>query len=163
MTTIHPRAGLRLAAAVLLASMLAGCGGGGSGAAASATASTSPASTASVAQDTEAVRAVEDQWLKAITGGDRRTVDSILAPAYKHITSDGQLFDRSQEMAATTALPVTFNASDVLIDVVGDTAVIHGVNTIMHEGNVVGRERFTDVFIKQDGKWLAVAAHETKF
>jgi hypothetical protein len=63
----------------------------------------------------------------------------------------------------TSALPVVFNASDELIDVVGDTAVIHGVNTITQGGNIVGRERFTDVFIKQNGKWLAQAAHETKF
>ena len=39
----------------------------------------------------------------------------------------------------------------------------HGINTITQDGNVVGHERFTDVFIKQDGKWLALAAHETKF
>jgi hypothetical protein len=43
----------------------------------------------------------------------------------------------------------------------GDTAVVRGVNTLTHDGDVPARERFTDVFVLQDGTWLALSAQET--
>ena len=45
------------------------------------------------------VLAQERRWLTAITEGDRATVESILAPSFKHINSDGELLDRAQEIA----------------------------------------------------------------
>ena len=47
---------------------------------------------------------------------------------------DGQIFDRACELVATEPLPMTFNASDQVADVAGETAVIHGINTLMHNG-----------------------------
>ncbi|MFC9838506.1 DUF4440 domain-containing protein [Rhodococcus sp. NPDC127530] len=47
------------------------------------------------------------------------------------------------------------------VDIVGDTAVIHGVNTLTESGTVLARERFTDVFIQQNGTWMALSAQET--
>jgi hypothetical protein len=35
------------------------------------------------------------------------------------------------------------------------------VNTLTHDGDVPARERFTDVFVLQDGTWLALSAQET--
>jgi hypothetical protein len=32
----------------------------------------------------------------------------------------------------------------------------------MHDGKVLDRQRFTDVFVLQNGVWMALAAHETK-
>jgi hypothetical protein len=37
---------------------------------------------------------------------------------------------------------------------------VHGLNTITVSGKTV-RERFTDVFVKEHGVWLAIAAQET--
>ncbi len=47
------------------------------------------------------------------------------------------------------------------VDVASDLAVIQGVNTITQSGKVLNRERFTDVFINQDGGWMALSAQET--
>jgi hypothetical protein len=107
------------------------------------------------------VLAQEARWLTAITAGDRATVESILAPTFKHVDSEGQLFDRAQEIDAMTALPFTMNPSEQIVDVAGDTAVIHGVNTLIEGGKVLARERFTDVFVMQDGLWKALSAQET--
>jgi hypothetical protein len=108
------------------------------------------------------VLAQEARWLTAITSGDRATVETILAPAFRHVNADGQMFDRAQEIAATEPLPFTFNASDQIVDIAGDAAVIHGINTLMQNGKVVDRERFTDVFVLQNGGWMALSAQETK-
>jgi hypothetical protein len=108
------------------------------------------------------VLAQEARWLTAIVSGDRATIETILSSTFRHVNADGQLFDRGPEVAAMEPLPFTFQASDQFVDVVGDTAVIHGINTVMQDGKVLERERFTDVFVLQDGVWMALSAQETK-
>jgi hypothetical protein len=107
------------------------------------------------------VLAEEARWLTAITAGDRATVESILGPTFKHVNSEGQLVDRAKEVDGTTPLPFTMNPSEQIVDIAGDAAVIHGVNTLIENGKVLTRERFTDVFVLQDGVWKALSAQET--
>lgn len=107
------------------------------------------------------VLAQERRWLTAITEGDRITVESILAPGFKHINADGELLDRAQEIAGLEKVSFTMNPSEQLVDIAGDTAVIHGVNTLIDGGKVLARERFTDVFVLQNGTWMAISAQET--
>src|SRR4051812_43181168 len=47
------------------------------------------------------VLAQEARWLIAITSGDVAGVEAILAPTFRHVTSDGRLLDRGQEIAST--------------------------------------------------------------
>lgn len=108
------------------------------------------------------VLAQEARWLTAIVAGDRATIEEILSPTFRHVTAEGQLLDRAQEIAAMVPLPFTFQASDQFVDVAGDTAVIHGINTVRKDGKVLDRERFTDVFVLQNGVWMALSAQETK-
>jgi hypothetical protein len=107
------------------------------------------------------VLAQERRWLTAITEGDRATVESILAPGFKHINSDGELLDRAQDISSLEKVSFTMNPSEQLVDIAGDTAVVHGVNTLIDGGKVLARERFTDVFVLQNGIWMALAAQET--
>src|SRR3954470_15265480 len=51
------------------------------------------------------VLAQEARWLTAITSGDVAAVESILGPTFRHVNSDGETFDRAQELAATAPLP----------------------------------------------------------
>jgi hypothetical protein len=104
----------------------------------------------------------EARWLKAITDGDVATVEQVLGPSFKHVNAEGQFFDRATEIASTEKLPFTMNPSEQMIDIAGDTAVIHGVNTLIQDGGVVARERFTDVFVLQNGNWMALSAQETE-
>ena len=104
---------------------------------------------------------LEARWLAAITAGDRNTIESILSPNYTHIASSGKLVDRDHEIAETTRQPFTMTPTEQAVDLAGDLAVIHGLNTITQAGKVLKRERFTDVFISQNGRWLALSAQET--
>jgi hypothetical protein len=108
------------------------------------------------------VLAQEARWLTAITSGDVATVDSILSPTYRHVNAAGEMIDRARELATTEPLDITFRASDQIVDVAGDTAVIHGVNTLMQAGKVKDRQRFSDVFVLQNGVWKALSAQETR-
>jgi hypothetical protein len=107
------------------------------------------------------VLAQERRWLTAITDGDRAGVESILGHGFKHINSDGKLLDRAAEVASIEKVSFTMNPSEQLVDVMGDTAVIHGVNTLTEGGKVLSTERFTDVFTLQNGTWMALSAQET--
>lgn len=107
------------------------------------------------------VLAQEARWLVAITSGDVATIEAILAPTFQHVNADGELLDRGQEIAGIKPLPLTFDASEQIVDIAGDTAVIHGINNVTKDGVVVDRERFTDVFVLHDGVWKALSAQET--
>ncbi|MCV7302345.1 nuclear transport factor 2 family protein [Mycobacterium barrassiae] len=111
------------------------------------------------------VLAQERRWLAAITAGDVPTVEAILSPTFKHINSEGRLLTRAEEIASMEPLPFTMNPSDQIVDIAGNTAVIHGINTLIQPGadgeSVIGVERFTDVFELQNGQWMALSAQET--
>jgi hypothetical protein len=107
------------------------------------------------------VLAQEMRWLKAITDGDVAAVESILAPTFKHIDSDGRLISRDEEVANTKPQPFTMNPSELVVEIAPFAAEIHGVNTLMQDGKVIAVERFTDVFILQGGVWKALSAQET--
>ena len=107
------------------------------------------------------VLAQEMRWLAAITAGDVPTVEAILSPTFKHVNSDGQLLDRAEEVANMAPLPFTMNPSDQIVDIAANTAVVHGINTLLQDGQVMGIERFTDVFELQNGQWMALSAQET--
>jgi hypothetical protein len=66
---------------------------------------------------------------------------------------------------AQTAKSVTIKglkAEDVLIRITGDVAIIHGKTSFNTAEGRAARGRYTDVWQKQNGKWLAVAAHVTR-
>ena len=109
----------------------------------------------------DAVLRQESRWLNAIVAGDRKTVESILSANFKHVTSKGKLLSRAQEVAAMVKEPITMNPTEQTVDFAGDTAVVHGINTVSQSGKVLARERFTDVFVKQNGNWMALSAQET--
>jgi len=49
--------------------------------------------------------------------------------------------------------------------VVGDTAIVHGLWTetaTLNGKDTSGQFRFTDTFVKRDGRWQAVATYSTK-
>ena len=89
---------------------------------------------ADASPDAQAVLAQESRWLTAIVAGDRRTVDAILSrqPEFTHITADGKLLYRAQELAATKKEAFTMKATDQTVDFVSNVAIVHGVNTITH-------------------------------
>jgi hypothetical protein len=121
-----------------------------------------PASAGASAPDSAvAVLHQETRWLNAIVGGDGKTVASILSPKFTHITARSVLLHRSQELAALKKETFTMNAFEQTVDFAGDAAVVHGLNTIVQSGKTLARERYTDVYAKESGTWMALSAQET--
>jgi ketosteroid isomerase-like protein len=75
---------------------------------------------------------------------------------------------RAEFFARRTSGQVKFTAftqDDYKVHVIGDTAIVTGRSTIkgMRDGkNSSGQERWTDVFVRRDGRGQAVASHSSR-
>ncbi len=66
---------------------------------------------------------------------------------------------------AQTAKPVTIKglkAAEVVIRLFGNVAIIHGRTSYTTAEGRAAQGRYTDVWHKQNGRWLAVSAHVTR-
>ena len=62
-------------------------------------------------------------------------------------------------------IPVTIanlEARDVMIRLMGDFAIIHARTSYQTADGGEGNGRYTDVWAKRDGQWLAVSAHVSR-
>src|SRR5271154_2014467 len=69
----------------------------------------------------QAVLAQETRWLTAIVKGDAKTIDAILSkdPEFTHITSEGKLVYRAEELAATKKESFAMTPSEETVDFAG--------------------------------------------
>jgi hypothetical protein len=81
---------------------------------------------------------------------------------FKHLTNDGVVVDRVQELAGIKNEPFKIAPSEQTVDLnpSGDSAALHGLDTITQPGKPTKRQRFTDVFFKENSSWLAISAQE---
>jgi ketosteroid isomerase-like protein len=103
-------------------------------------------------------------YITSVQKGDVRRFDEILAPDFFCSNPDGSLVDR-KAFLAQTARPVTISnleAHDVLVRIMGDVAIIHARTTYTLADGRPGSGRYTDVWARRDGRWLAVSAHVTR-
>jgi len=49
-----------------------------------------------------------------------------------------------------------------MIMLMGDFAIVHARTTFTAADGRPGTERYTDVWARRDGRWLAVSAHVTR-
>ena len=109
---------------------------------------------------------LEDDWNVAGAKKDAALLDRILAAEYFGTGVDGTTTTKSQELAtlkgSSTRTPFVLSA--LKAQVYGDTAVVTGVNTgdgVFDGKEVKGAIRFTDVFVRRDGRWQCVASQGT--
>ena len=53
-------------------------------------------------------------------------------------------------------------AEDVKVRIIGDVAIIHARTSYTTADGEQRNGRYTDVWARRDGKWLAVSAHVTR-
>lgn len=114
--------------------------------------------------DHETLTALNSDYINAVQEGDVRRFDEILAEDFLCSNPDGTLVDK-QQFLAQTARPVTISglaARDVRVRILGDVAIIHGGTSYTTAGGEQRNGRYTDVWARRDGRWLAVSAHVTR-
>ncbi|MBV9967501.1 MAG: nuclear transport factor 2 family protein [Alphaproteobacteria bacterium] len=116
------------------------------------------------ASDTETLTGLNRDYIRSVQNGDVRRFDEILAADFRCSNPDGSLVDRAGFLAQT-ARPVTISklaAHDVEIRLFGDIGIIHARTSYTLADGRPGGGRYTDVWARQNGRWLCVSAHVTR-
>ena len=108
------------------------------------------------------VKAVEQRWLENEDRPD--VVQSILADDFVHVLPIG-FISKEDHLAYLRKHPNAFPGSkhfeELRVRIYGDVAIATGIVSTIHDpGAKAKRTAFTDVFVRRDGKWLAVNAQE---
>ena len=117
-----------------------------------------------IQSDLEVLTALNRDYIQSVQDGDVQRFEEILADDFLCSNPDGSLVDKSQFLAQT-ARPVTITgleAQEVRVRILGDVTIIHArISYATADG---GRRygRYTDVWARRNGKWLAVSAHLTR-
>lgn len=103
-------------------------------------------------------------YIRSVQDGDITRFEQILAGDFLCSLPDGRLIDRAQFLQMT-GQPVTIRnleAHGVNIRIMDDIAIVHARTTYLMAEGRPGSGRYTDVWAKRDGRWLAVSAHVTR-
>jgi ketosteroid isomerase-like protein len=114
--------------------------------------------------DLEVLEQLNRDYITSVQTSDVRRFDEILAADFLCTNPDGSLVDRAAFLAQT-ARPVTISnltAHDVRIRILGDVAIIHARTSYTLPDGRTASGRYTDVWARRDGRWLAVSAHVTR-
>ena len=121
------------------------------------------ATVTTTASDLDVLGDLNRAYIDAVQESDVGRFRELLAEDFLCSNPDGSLVDRDGFLEQT-ARPVTISgleAHDVDIRILGDVAIVHGRTTYTLEDGRHGAGRYTDVWERRDGRWLAVAAHVT--
>src|SRR6202040_3359974 len=113
--------------------------------------------TATRSDDLDALTALNRDYIHLVQHGDVRRFDEILAEDFLCSNPDGSVVDKSQFLAQT-ARPVTITgleAQDVKVRLLGDVAIIHARTSYTTADGEQRNGRYTDVWARRNGKWLA--------
>jgi hypothetical protein len=115
------------------------------------------------AKDGSALVKNERMWAKALEQRDSAALSCLLAAEFEDAGPDGALQDRDTTLAkAGEHQPMHHELTEMHAQVHGDFGYIRGLATAVDaQGKVLVKVRFTDIYVYRDGRWQAVAAHES--
>jgi len=116
--------------------------------------------------DLTVLRLLNEQYVNAFREADVGWYDAHLADDYVVISGDGSFHDRAAALAnfarPTFATSIaSFPVDKVSIRRFDDVALIHAENAYALKDGRRGISRYTDIWVKRDGRWLCVAAQIT--
>jgi ketosteroid isomerase-like protein len=113
--------------------------------------------------DHDTLLALNADYIHSVQHGDVRRFSEILADDFLCSLPDGTLVDRARFLERT-AQPVTIanlQAHEVNVRLMGDFAIIHARTTFTVDGRAASG-RYTDIWVRRDGRWQAASAHVTR-
>jgi ketosteroid isomerase-like protein len=119
-------------------------------------------------QDAAVVRqleAIEERLASTWKARDCAGWGALLSDDWSVTHIDAQVITKEQALEmCRSGPPVTSSVDQVAVRSYGDTAVVTGRTKATASGTVplTVTLRFTDVFVRRDGRWIAVASHATR-
>ena len=116
------------------------------------------------AADFEHLTELNREYIRSVQESDVGWFDRNLADDFVCSNPDASLVGR-ERFLKQTAVPVrisNLDAQDVMVRLLGDFAIIHARTTYRMPDGREGSGRYTDVWARRQGRWLAVSAHVTR-
>jgi ketosteroid isomerase-like protein len=107
---------------------------------------------------------LNEGYIRSVQNGDVAWFRDHLADDFRCSNPDASLVDKPGFLAQT-ARPVAIRGlsiSDVKIRNLGDVAIIHARTHYRTADGEQHSGRYTDVWARRNGRWLAVSAHVTR-
>jgi ketosteroid isomerase-like protein len=120
--------------------------------------------TPAVTSDLTILIELNRDYIRSVQTSDVQRFKEILADDFLCSLPDGSLVDR-QRFLEQTAMPVTISnleAHDVNVRIMGDVAIVHARTTYTTADKRPASGRYTDVWARRKGRWVAVSAHVTR-
>jgi ketosteroid isomerase-like protein len=114
--------------------------------------------------DLDELTALNRDYINSVQFCDVKRFDEILAHDFLCSHPDGSLADK-RKFLEQTARPIAISglaADDVKIRILGDIAIIHARTNYKTANGEQRQGRYTDVWARRNGRWLAVSAHVTR-
>ena len=114
------------------------------------------------------LRQIENDWVDAVKNRNAERLADILADNWVGLGWNGKRMDKAKSLADMKSPGNSLDNIEMghmTVRIFGNTAVVTGSDTekSMEDGkDSSGKYLWTDVFVKQNGKWRAVASQTTK-
>ena len=101
---------------------------------------------------------------------DKAFFERVEADEFIFTDSGGGITTKAEDVASLDKPPgeyklISYEVDEIKVAIYGNTAVVTGRTTTVSRGKdreVTGKARFTDVFVKRDGRWQIVAGHSSR-
>ena len=111
---------------------------------------------------------LEEDFAKAIVRNDAESVAQFVSDDWIIVDPDGGIVDKTRFLDVIRSGVLTHEAmetTDTRFRTYGDTAIVTAITST--KGKFMGqdftsKERATDIFVKQNGRWLCVLTHLTR-
>jgi ketosteroid isomerase-like protein len=112
------------------------------------------------ASDRQTLADLNQAYIQSARSSDVARFGELLADDFLCSLPDGTLLDRRQflERAARPLDIRDLEAHDVNVRLLGEVAIVHARTTYTCDDGRRGSGRYTDVWARRDGRWVAVAA-----
>jgi ketosteroid isomerase-like protein len=115
----------------------------------------------------EEIKQIERERNQALLKHDTATLDRMTSDDYTFINQRGELRTKTEILAGFKSGSFNYDArevSDLKVRIYGDTAVVTGrakQRGVENSKDYSGENRFTRVYVKQNGRWISVALQVT--
>ncbi len=120
---------------------------------------------AQAASPEQTFRAILDSWAVALVQADVDAFTPHASPDWTLADANGNLIPKTAadaDLRSGKYKVTSYKYDEIQVRVIGDTAIVSGIvtQTSAYAGqDTSGRNRFTDVFVRQNGVWQAQACH----